>query len=383
MMTRNRMNRGIRVLFTFTALAWAGLVLNVSAAERIHAGQSKNYNVPDTGDLSRTVAGSTLTAPAGRGTAATPDKETPVTRKSLKALQEDFRKLEFGMFIHYNMATYKGVQWVAGYHDPATFNPGGKVDTDAWADAAASAGMTYGVLTAKHVAGFCLWDSQYTTYDVMHPDCPYRQDLVAQFIRSFKRRGLKVGLYYCWRHPGFGDPEKYKVLPPECDPAAHTLKEQNEFQKAQIAELLTRYPDVCYLWNDALDDQVMPADEILTLIRSIRPNVIASANWWNWGKKGTPYVDIAVKELRHFPEENEAPGETCWKLEQKWFWNEGFRAGNPKGVMGHMATAHARNSNFLLNVGPDRNGKIVESSVEALAEIGKMRQPNATRGLPE
>jgi alpha-L-fucosidase len=38
--------------------------------------------------------------------------------------------------------------------------------------------MTYAVLTAKHVAGFCLWDSQYTTYDVMHPDCPYQQDLV-------------------------------------------------------------------------------------------------------------------------------------------------------------------------------------------------------------
>ena len=115
----------------------------------------------------------------------------------------------------------------------------------------------------------------------MHPDCPYKEDLVARFITSFKSRGLKVGLYYCWRHPGFGDPNKYKVLPPECDPATHALKEQNEFQKAQIAELLTKYPDVFYLWNDALDDKVMPADEILTHIRSIRTNVIASANWWS------------------------------------------------------------------------------------------------------
>jgi alpha-L-fucosidase len=38
------------------------------------------------------------------------------------------------MFIHYNLATYKGVQWVAGYQNPADFNPGGTVDTDAWAD---------------------------------------------------------------------------------------------------------------------------------------------------------------------------------------------------------------------------------------------------------
>ena len=301
-------------------------------------------------------------------------------KKSVKELQEDFLKLKFGMFIHYNMATYKGAQWVAGYHSPADFNPGvDSIDTDAWADAAVSAGMTYGVLTAKHVAGFCLWDSKYTTYDVMHPDCPYKKDLVAQFIKSFKSRGLKVGLYYCWRHPGFGDPKKFKVLPPECDPATHTLKEQHEFQKAQIAEVLTKYPDVFYIWNDALDPKVLPADEILTHIRNTRPNIIAGSNWWSWGKKGTPYVDIAVKECRHFPEGNKAPGETCWKLEQKWFWNKGFRAGSARGVLSNMAKAHSRNSNFLLNVGPDQKGSIIESSIKTLAEIGRLRKSKATR----
>jgi len=313
-----------------------------------------------------------------------PKQKSPGTKKSLKELQDDFRKLKFGMFIHYNMATYKGVQWVSGYHSPSDFNPGvDNIDTDAWADAAASAGMKYGVLTVKHVAGFCLWDSKHTTYDVMHPDCPYQKDLVAQFIKSFKSRGLKVGLYYCWRHPGFGSADKYKVLPPECDPATHTLKEQNEFQKAQIAELLTKYPDVFYIWNDALDDKVMPAVEILTHIRSIRPNIIASANWWSWGKKGTPYVDIAVKEMRHFPEGNAATGETCWCLEQKWFWKEGAHSKTVKQVVDLMTTVNSRNSNFLLNVGPDRNGKIVESSITTLAEIGKLRNRNATPDLPK
>jgi alpha-L-fucosidase len=311
------------------------------------------------------------------------DEAGAKAQKSVSQLQADFRKLEFGMFIHYNMATYKGVQWVAGYHSPADFDPGGKIDTDAWAAAAKSAGMTYAVLTAKHVAGFCLWDSRHTTYDVMHPDCPYQQDLVAQFIKSFTGQGLKVGLYYCWRHPGFGEPQKYKVLPPECDPATHSLKEQNEFQKKQIAELVKKYPDVFYIWNDALDDQIMPAPEAQAFVRSLRPDIISSSNWWNWGKKGTPFVDIAVKETRHFPETNTAPGETCWKLEQKWFWNDGFRAGSAKGIMGHMATAHARNSNFLLNVGPDRNGKIIESSIKTLAEIGTLWKPKATKEIPK
>jgi len=311
------------------------------------------------------------------------DKAGAEASKSVNQLQEDFLKLKFGMFIHYNMATYKGVQWVAGYHRPADFNPGVEsIDTDAWADAAVSAGMKYGVLTAKHVAGFCLWDSKYTTYDVMHPDCPYKKDLVAQFINSFKSRGLKVGLYYCWRHPGFGDPNKYKVLPPECDPATHSMEEQIEFQKKQIAELVEKYPDVFYIWNDALDPQIMSAEEAQAFVRNLRPDILASSNWWNWGKKGTPYTDIAVKEMRLFPPGNTAPGETCWCLEQKWFWQEGARPKTVKQVVNLMNTVSSRNSNFLLNVGPDRHGKFEEASIKVLAEIGKLRDRNATPELP-
>jgi len=296
------------------------------------------------------------------------------TKDQLKEMQEDFLKLKFGMFIHFNMATYKGVQWVAGYHSPADFNPGGKIDTDAWADAAVAAGMKYGVLTAKHVAGFCLWDSKYTTYDVMNPDCPYQQDLVAQFIKSFKSRGLKVGLYYCWRHPGFKG--EFKVLPPECDPATHSLQEQNEFQKKQIAELLEKYPDVFYIWNDGLDPKIMPAEEAIAHIRGIRPDVLVSANWWDWAKKGTPYADIAVKEMRHFPETNTALGETCWCLEKGWFWSEGASPKTARQVVDLLTTANGRNSNFLLNVGPDKHGKFEEESVKVLAEVGKLWRPN-------
>jgi len=295
------------------------------------------------------------------------------SKKSVDALIADYLKLKFGMFIHYNMATYQGVQWVEGYPNPSEFDPGvDEIDTDAWADAAVAAGMKYAVLTAKHVSGFCLWDSRYTSYDVMHPDSPYKKDIIAQFIESFTSRGLKVGLYYCWRHPGFGDPDKYKVLPPECDPSDHSLEEQKEFHKEQIAELLEKYSDVFCLWMDALDPKIMPADEILNFIRGIRPDVIVSSNWWDWSKKGTPYADIAVTETRHFPEDNTAPGETCWKLEQQWFWNEDFEAASASEIAPHIARANHRNANFLLNVGPDPNGNIVGSSVEVLSEIGKL-----------
>lgn len=294
--------------------------------------------------------------------------------ESGQVLKSDFLKLKFGMFIHYNMATYKKVQWVEGYPDPSEFSPGvDLIDTDAWADAAVAAGMKYAVLTVKHVGGFCLWDSKHTTYDVMHPDCPYQKDLVAQFIESFTSRGLKAGLYYCWRHPGFDANKKnkeYKVLPPECDPATHTMEEQIEFQKAQIAELLTKYPDVFYIWNDALDPEIMEADKILPFLRGIRPGILASANWWDWSKKGTPYADIAVTEMRHFPEDNSAVGETCWELENKWFWNGDTDSKSTESIIELRKKVNSRNANFLLNVGPDQNGNIIKSSIKILEEIG-------------
>ncbi len=290
-------------------------------------------------------------------------------------LLSGFLNLKFGMFIHYNMATYQNAQWAEGYPDPSEFNPGTEtIDTDAWAEAAVAAGMKYAVLTAKHVSGFCLWDSRYTTYDVMHPDCPYQKDLIAQFIKSFTERGLKVGLYYCWRHPGFDAVKKdvYKVLPPECDPATHSMEEQIEFQKAQIAELLTKYPDVFYIWNDALDPVIMDGKEYLEWLKGVRPGILARANWWDWSKKGIPFADIVVTELRHFPEDNKIPGETCWKLEDNWFWNGVSELKSAQNMVDLLKKVNARNANFLLNVGPDKNGRITESSVKTLKEIGML-----------
>lgn len=291
---------------------------------------------------------------------------------SLEQLQQDFLALKFGMFIHFNMATYHGVEWVAGYPDPSTFDPGGTIDTDAWADAAKAAGMKYAVLTTKHVGGFCLWDSKYTTYDVMHPDCPYQKDLVGQFVKSFTSRGLKVGLYYCWRHPGFD--QKYKVVPPECDPATHSLEEQIEFQKKQIAELVEKYPEAFYIWNDALDPDLMSAEEAKAFIRSLGPDIIACGNWWDWGKKGTPYLDIAISEKRHHRERQKThtyvPAETCWTGGHKWF-NSGVGNMSPRTTIEHIMTANARRANFLLNIGPDRKGEIPPDSIEALKKIGK------------
>ena len=298
---------------------------------------------------------------------------------AVQKLQDEFLKLKFGMFCCYNMRSFERQSkedWVPGYRSPAEFDPGVEtIDTDSWADAAKSAGMKYGVLTVKHSTGFCLWDSKYTTYDVMHPDCPYKKDIVAQFIKSFKSRGLKPALYYLWRNPKIDDNPKTSgliCLPPECDPRTHSVEEQMEFHKKQIAELLEKYPDVFYIWHDGLDPTIGPADEVLAGFKKIRPDVIHCANWWDHQKKGWPYTDIAVTENFHFWEDNKFPGETCWMLEQHWFHHSKNRTKDAKEMVQHVRTANSRNANFLLNAAPDKTGTLLPSSVKALAEIGRM-----------
>ena len=76
-----------------------------------------------------------------------------------------------------------------------------------------------------------------------------------------------------------------------------------------------------------------------------------------------PVVLAATKSLREMQE-------------QSWFWNPGASPKSAREVVDLITTANRRNSNFPLNVGPDRQGRFEESSVRVLAEIGKLLKAN-------
>jgi alpha-L-fucosidase len=59
-----------------------------------------------------------------------------------------------------------------------------------------------------------------------------------------------------------------------------------------------------------------------------------------------------------------------------WFWQEGVRPKTARPVVDLLATViNSRNSNFLLNFGPNKQGRFEEASVKVLAEVGKLREP--------
>ena len=123
--------------------------------------------------------------------------------------RQEFLKLKFGLFLHFNMGTFADREWATGYEDPAIFKPA-KLDCRQWASAAQEAGMQYAVLTVKHTGGWCLWDSKYTTHDIaaFQNFRNGKGDLVREFVNAFRARGLKVGFYYCFP----GDYALHKTL---------------------------------------------------------------------------------------------------------------------------------------------------------------------------
>jgi alpha-L-fucosidase len=81
--------------------------------------------------------------------------QTTTPSRTLLELQQRFVDLRFGMFLHFNMATFQDREWGDPTAAPSLFHPTA-LDTDQWAAAAKSAEMTWGCLTMRHHDGFCL-----------------------------------------------------------------------------------------------------------------------------------------------------------------------------------------------------------------------------------
>src|ERR1700704_3971968 len=87
----------------------------------------------------------------------------PSSKPGIFQLAQIERK--YGMFIHFGINTFYDQEWTDGSKQAASYKPL-TVDADQWVSTAKEAGMKYVILVTKHVDGFCLWNSKYTTYDV-------------------------------------------------------------------------------------------------------------------------------------------------------------------------------------------------------------------------
>jgi len=302
---------------------------------------------------------------------------------SLEHLQEEFLTWEFGLFIHFNMATFHERQWAQGYEDPATFRPD-QLDCDQWARAAKSAGMKYMVLTVKHTGGWCLWPSKHTDSHDMGAFVNYkggRGDIVKQFVQACRKHDLKVGLYYCLprdfrRIDQDKQRESSRGLPPEAkgQPVA--------FVKNQLTELLTQYGSIDLFWFDQYQFDVKKQwPEIKAHVKSLQPRCLVIANnsedYQETDLHSYEYGWRKAKGLQTLPKEgNTNPSEVCDNIGNGWFWTSQARAekmDSAEEVVRMLEVCNSRSANYLLNVAPDRSGLIPDWGVARLREIGQLR----------
>jgi len=148
---------------------------------------------------------------------------------------------KYGMFIHYGLNTFTETEWTDGTLPVTTYNPTA-IDVDSWVKTAYEAGMTYVLALAKHHEGFCMWHTDTTNYSVK--DSPKKDDVIKLYADACEKYGIKLALYYSiWdRHePTYKSDFSGKYI---------------DYMLTHFTELLDgRYGEIVELWFDGAWDK--------------------------------------------------------------------------------------------------------------------------------
>lgn len=306
--------------------------------------------------------------------------------RPLIQLQQDFLDLRFGMFIHFNLPTYSTHDWPDPFLDPSVFNPT-LLDCEQWADAALSAGMQYGCLTTKHHTGFCIWPTKTTNYSIQSSPC--EKDVVREYVDAFRNKGLKVCLYY-------------SILDIHHNIRAGWANndEHLPFIKNQLTELLTNYGDITCMVLDGWDadwSRISYEDisfkEIYNHIKALQPNCLVSEH--NAGKY--PAGELFYTDIKHYEqnagqvisrETNVLPAQAGVPINKYWFWRENYPHSPVLDansiVNDNLRPLNMSYCNFILNVAPNRQGRLDTNVITELAKVGDLlKSPTVTRPLPQ
>ncbi len=289
-----------------------------------------------------------------------------------------FFSKRFGMFVHWGLYAIPAwheqhmyrMGWTREQYEPLMrqFNPA-RFSPDAWLDAAQSAGMEYLCLTAKHIDGFCMWDTRETKFSVMNT--PYGKDIVRQVADACHRRGVPLELYYSvvdGHHPNYpnsGRAHEFKAPQPGDQP---DLLRYVEFVRRQIRELCTNYGELHGIWWDANRTQHRDPS-IGEMIRKLQPKAVLNDRGFDEGDYGTPERDYdnSVNTVAAF----EKPVEACQSIgHQSWGYSKDEDYYTLEYLVRGIHKVMAKGGNYLLNVGPMGDGALPREALDLLGQVG-------------
>ena len=323
----------------------------------------------------------------------------PVTGQEDNSRTKHFEDSNYSMFIHWglysllgsawNGETYYGIsEWIMNpsmAHIPVDqymalakdFNPTA-FDADAIAKLARDAGMKYIIITSKHHEGFAMFHSKANAFNICDAT-PFGRDPMKELAEACRKYGVGLGFYYShnydWTYPGAsGGPEV------DQDGNKKTFDDYyHEKCLPQIEEITTNYGDLELVWFD------MPggipekyARELVEVVHRNQPNALVSSRvGYGLGDYET-HGDSEVP-LRNIDGIWEAIDMTNRSWGYSWYdasWK------TPKDILTSLLSVIARGGSYMLNVGPDGEGRIPEAAQQSLRSAGKWiaRYPQVVYG---
>ncbi|MBP1962790.1 alpha-L-fucosidase [Paenibacillus aceris] len=346
--------------------------------------------------------------------------------------QVDWQRYEQTAFLHFGVNTFTGQEWGTGDENPNVFQPTG-LDTDQWARSLKAGGFKMAILTVKHHDGFLLYPSRYTDHDVASSS--WRNgtgDVLREFVTSMHKYGIKAGVYlspadenaYAKGIYANGSSRSERTIPtlvPGDDRTGKTDMPSFHLQATdygaiflnQLYEVLTEYGAIDEVWFDGSQGRI-PAgkvenydwDSYYSLIRSLAPHAVtavsgtdvrwvgnesgsARTNEWSvLAAKTTPNGSLTYSPSYSSPDLGSRaalasgaangmeyltwfPAESDVSIRSGWFFHADQHPKSVSQLRDLYINNVGRNAVLLLNIPPDKSGKLPDEDVVRLADWQK------------
>ena len=322
------------------------------------------------------------------------------------ARQLAWHEMEFYGFVHFTVNTFTDKEWGYGDEPESVFNP-----TDFSAkqivQTAKAAGMKGLILTCKHHDGFCLWPSRFTEHSVKNS--PWKNgggDVVREMSDACRKAGLKFGVY---------------LSPWDRNRAEYAKPEYVSHYQNQLRELLSNYGPIWEVWFDlanggdgfyggAREKRKIDGrtyydwENTRGIVRKLMPGAVMFSDFgpdirWVGNERGIAgdpcwatlnvgdYSAGPVYQKRlncgDHPGTNWLPAECDVSIRPGWFYHakEDSKVKTPEQLVDLYFQSVGRGASFLLNLPPDRRGRIADPDVKSLEEFRRRIDAIFSRNL--
>ena len=299
----------------------------------------------------------------------------------------DFEQLGLGLFIHWGLYSQLGQgEWIwfsseeeikrEDYVKLKDTFTAEDFDADELVRTAKEAGFRYITLTSRHHEGFSLYDTcGLNNFDAPHSGA--QRDLIREFVDACNKYDVKPFFYHTtidWWHKDFPFREHG---------TKETFPDYIEYLHKSVELLCKNYGKIGGFWFDGnwWDKNVdWKEDELYAMIRKYQPEamIVNNTGMGERGKTGHPEIDSVTFEngqaepMKRDGMEKYVAAEMCQTMNDHWgigFGDINYKS--PAELIKSLCNCRKVGANYLLNIGPEAQGKINPMQKELINSVGK------------